>query len=405
MNQGPRNIRIEDFDYHLPEERIAKYPREKRSDSRLMTYQKGLIQPDMFFNIGNYLNPDDLLVLNDTKVIPARLHFQKTTGAQIEIFCLQPFGMDHQEAMDQRETCTWETLIGGAKKWKEGVLTKNVTVQGKVFDLKAERIKDSENEFVVRFSWDNKAVSFSEILQEVGELPLPPYFDREAEEADYDRYQTVFATYEGSVAAPTAGLHFTPEILSELKSKGIVQNRITLHVGSGTFKPVSSSTMEGHSMHGEVFDVSPEFISTLIKCKGRIIPVGTTSMRTIESLYWFGVKILNGYFEKDKNIQLNQWDAYDLPQEVERDDALNAIIEYCEKFQLKRFSGSTSLLIAPGYKMRVSDGIITNFHLPKSTLILLVAALIGDDWKKVYQRALDEAFYFLSYGDSSILIK
>ncbi len=404
MSQGPRNIRIEDFDYTLPEESIARYPREKRSDSRLMTYQAGKINPDMFYNIGQYLQEGDTLVLNDTKVIPARLHFQKHTGAQIEIFCLQPYRMDHQQAMDQRETCEWETMIGGAKRWKEGILEKSIAVQGMTFQLKAEKIGETETAFVVRFSWNNPVVSFSEILHQIGELPLPPYFDRDAEAQDYDRYQTVFATFEGSVAAPTAGLHFTPEILDDLKSKGVSQQRITLHVGSGTFKPVSSSTMEGHAMHGEIFDVSPSFIASLLNTQGRIIPVGTTSMRTIESLYWFGVKILNGHFESNKNIQLDQWDAYDLPQETSKESALQAVIDYCMRFNLERFSGSTSLLIAPGYKMRVSQGIITNFHLPKSTLILLVAALIGDDWRAVYQRALEENFLFLSYGDSSLLL-
>lgn len=404
MSQGPRNIRIEDFDYTLPENHIARYPRDKRSDSKLMTYQSGVIKPDMFYNIGQYLHSGDTLVLNDTKVIPARLHFQKHTGAQIEIFCLQPFRMDHQQAMDQREQCEWETMIGGAKRWKEGLLEKEIVTDGNSFLLKAERIGETQTAFVVRFTWNNPSVSFSEILHQVGELPLPPYFDRDAEEQDYDRYQTVFATFEGSVAAPTAGLHFTPEILEDLRNKGVNQQRITLHVGSGTFKPVSSSTMEGHSMHGEIFDVSPTLISSLQNTKGRIIPVGTTSMRTIESLYWFGVKILNGHFESNKNIQLDQWDAYELPQHTAKDEALQAVVDYCKRFNLQRFSGSTSLLIAPGYQMRVSQGIITNFHLPKSTLILLVAALIGEDWRSVYKRAIEEDFQFLSYGDSSLLL-
>ncbi|MFN6379397.1 MAG: S-adenosylmethionine:tRNA ribosyltransferase-isomerase [Flavobacteriales bacterium] len=401
---NPRLLRIEDFDYNLPDHAIAAHPRPNRDDSRLMACIKGEITPDYFKNIKSYLDESDLLVLNETKVIPARLYFRKDTGALIEIFCLQPFQMDHQQAMERRDAVEWEVMIGGAKKWKEGVLKLDVKLGDHLLELFAERTLSSDSVFTVRFFWNNPNISFSEILSAAGELPLPPYFDRKAEAADYERYQTVFAKFEGSVAAPTAGLHFTPSILSQIEQQGVNIQKLVLHVGSGTFKPVSASLLEEHEMHGEVFEVTPSFIEALIKPKGRTIPVGTTCMRTIESLYWLGVKYLHYPEQIQNTLVLNQWEAYDLPQNVSRVDALTALLEYCEKYGLKKLGGSTSLIIAPGYQLRVASGIITNFHLPKSTLILLVAAIIGEQWREVYAKALEENFYFLSYGDSSILI-
>lgn len=401
---NPRLLRIEDFDYNLPDAAIAAHPRPNRDDSRLMACIKGQITPDYFKNINSYLNDKDLLILNETKVIPARLYFRKETGALIEIFCLQPFQMDHQQAMERRDTVEWEVMIGGAKKWKEGVLKLEVKVGEQLLELFAERTPSSDSVFTVRFFWNNPTISFSEILSSAGELPLPPYFDRKAEAADYERYQTVFAKFEGSVAAPTAGLHFTPAILSQLQQQGVNIQKLVLHVGSGTFKPVSASLLEEHEMHGEVFEVTPSFIEALIKPEGRTIPVGTTCMRTIESLYWLGVKYLHHAEQIQNTLVLNQWEAYELPQNISREHALTALLQYCEKYGLKKLGGSTSLIIAPGYQLRVASGIITNFHLPKSTLILLVAAIIGEQWRAVYAKALEEDFYFLSYGDSSILI-
>ncbi len=401
---NPRQLRIEDFDYQLPDSAIAAHPRPNRDDSRLMACVHGKITPDFFKNIASYVKPNDLLILNETKVIPARLYFRKETGALIEVFCLQPFQLDHQQAMERRDQVEWEVMIGGAKKWKEGILKLEVSIGDRKLDLFAERTQSNDSAFTVRFSWNDSKVCFSEILSAAGELPLPPYFDRKAEAADYERYQTVFAKFEGSVAAPTAGLHFTPAILDQLREQGVDIQKLVLHVGSGTFKPVSASLLEEHEMHGEVFEVTPDFISALVRPKGRTIPVGTTCMRTIESLYWLGVKYLHFPNQIQNTLVLNQWEAYDLPQDVSREDALQALLDYCKKYNLKKLGGSTSLIIAPGYKLRVASGIITNFHLPKSTLILLIAAIIGEQWREVYAKALEENFYFLSYGDSSILI-
>ena len=397
----PKKIEIEDYSYHLPEELIAKFPRSKREEARLMAYVHGEIAPSHFTEISNYLNENDTLVLNETKVIPARLHFQKETGAEIEIFCLSPHKMEHQQAMDQRSMVRWDALIGGAKKWKEGKLFKNITVSGKEVVLSAEKIAIDPN-FVVEFQW-NSGVSFSEIMQHIGELPLPPYFERKATQEDIDRYQTVFAKNEGSVAAPTAGLHFTQDVLNDLSMKGVKHEKLTLHVGSGTFKPVSSKTIEGHDMHAEYFDVPLDVIERLKSTQGRIIPVGTTSMRTLESVYWLGVKLISNDFNLSE-LYLKQWDAYELPQNVTMQDSFDAILKWCGLHERKRVVGATALLMAPGYKVRVATGLVTNFHLPQSTLILLVAALIGDKWREVYQRAIEEKFHFLSYGDSSILI-
>ena len=400
----PSTISIEDYNYELPDEYIAKFPRKNREDARLLIYNAGNISDDIFSNVVSVLKKDDLLLLNETKVIPARVHFKKSTGGEIEIFLLQPSEMDHAEAMDQRKEVSWEALVGGAKKWKEGPLVRTVKIGTHEFDLYAEKISSEGGTFQIKFSWNNEAVSFSEMLGEIGELPLPPYFERKADAEDYDRYQTVFARLEGSVAAPTAGLHFTPAVLNSISQLGVATERITLHVGSGTFKPVSAATMEGHDMHGEVFSVGTNLIEKLISAKGRIIPVGTTSMRTIESLYWIGVKLIVGASMDDKGISVSQWEPYDLPQEFSKEESLKAILAYCESRGLTQLSGVTSVLIAPGYTFRIAQGLITNFHLPKSTLILLVSALVGERWRDIYSYAKDSGFKFLSYGDSSILL-
>lgn len=397
----PKHIRIEDFDYHLPDERIAKYPRAVRDQAKLLYYKKGEISKTQFFKLPELLEKGDLLVVNETKVIPARIHFTKSTGALIEIFCLNPSSMDHQEAMEQRSSCTWDVLIGGAKKWKSGSLEKELVIDGNSILLTANRI-NSEGTFKVEFSW-NGNFSFSEVLQEIGELPLPPYFERDAEANDIEKYQTVFAKNEGSVAAPTAALHFTDQVFSDLKNNGIETMHLTLHVGSGTFKPVSSETIEGHEMHAEYFEIPVNVLGHIAKNNGRVIPVGTTSMRSLESAYWLGVKWIS---EKTfgNAVHLGQWDAYELPQNISLETAFGALIQWCEQHQKTRFVGSTAMMMAPGYKPKVANGIITNFHMPKSTLILLVASLIGNDWKRVYEYAKEHEFDFLSYGDSSLLI-
>ncbi|MFM1999972.1 MAG: hypothetical protein RL204_1919 [Bacteroidota bacterium] len=400
----PSTISIEDYNYDLPDEYIAKFPRKNREDARLLIYQNGVISDGIFSNIGSVLHQNDLLLLNETKVIPARIHFKKSTGGEIEIFLLQPSNMDHAKAMDQRSEVVWEALVGGAKKWKDGPLVRSILIGNNPFELFAEKLGSDGGTFQIKFSWNNSSISFSELLSEIGELPLPPYFERKADAEDYDRYQTVFARLEGSVAAPTAGLHFTPEVLDILSKKGVQSERITLHVGSGTFKPVSAPTMEGHEMHGEVFSVSTELIAKLISAQGRIIPVGTTSMRTIESLYWIGVKLLVGASNDEKTVSVGQWEPYELPQHYSKQESLEAILSYCEKMGLYQLSGVTSVLIAPGYEFRIAQGLITNFHLPKSTLILLVSAMVGDKWRDIYAHAKNTGFKFLSYGDSSILL-
>lgn len=398
----PKQIRIEDYNYILPEERIAKFAKETRDQSKLMVFKKGEIFSTQFSNIVDFLEPEDMLVLNETKVIPARLHFQKPTGANIEIFCISPVGQDYQEAMIQTDAVVWNVMIGGAKKWKEGTLERRLVLNGFEIVFKADRL-DSENGFQVKFSWDIPDLTFSEVLQFIGELPLPPYFEREATQEDIEKYQTVFAKNEGSVAAPTAALHFTKEVLHKIESKKVLVEMLTLHVGSGTFKPVSADTIEGHDMHAEYFEIPIQLIAKIALAKKRIIPVGTTSMRTLESAYWLGVKLIHHNGENYVPF-LGQWDAYDLPKNVSVQDAFSALHHWCITYSQPRFVASTALMMAPGYEVKVANGLVTNFHLPKSTLILLVAALIGDRWKDIYEKALEEKFDFLSYGDSSILL-
>jgi S-adenosylmethionine:tRNA ribosyltransferase-isomerase len=396
----PRNLSIDDFSYHLPDSRIARHPAPVRDQSKLLVYKGGNISKHVFFELSEIIDGDCMLVLNNTKVIPARLIFKKTTGGEIEIFCLDPIGADHQAAMASKQSTTWKCLVGGAKKWKEGALSCSIQIRNEEVVLFAEKGEQQGGEFVIHFQWNNEKYSFSELLQAGGELPLPPYFDREPEQEDLERYQTIFARFDGSVAAPTAALHFTENVFSDLKAKGVSQEYITLHVGAGTFKPVSSDRMEQHDMHAEVFTVECSLIEKLAAYSGKIIGVGTTTTRTLESLYWMGVKILEG----QKGDGLYQWECYDLPNHYSLQESFGALLNHAMHTGQSTVSGATSLLIAPGYTYRVCKGIITNFHLPKSTLILLVAALVGDDWRKIYDYALANEFNFLSYGDSSLLL-
>lgn len=401
------DIRIEEFNYELPDERIAKFPLEKREASKLLIYNDGLISQKVFSEISDELHEGDLIISNNTRVISARLHFAKSTGAVIEIFCLEPVGTSHQDAMIQRGKSVWKCLIGGAKKWKgDEKLECRFSVDNNDVFLTATKITQTAEAFEIEFNWTSKnEMVFSEILFHAGELPLPPYFHRDAEEEDYERYQTMFAKHEGSVAAPTAGLHFTADVLSKLKSKGVDHKEVTLHVGAGTFKPVSSDTMKEHNMHSEFFSVPVDLLEAILNCKGRIIPVGTTSMRTLESLYWLGVKMISQQENDSMHNRINQWEPYQLMQGVSLSDSFQALMKHCKSRNEKYINAATSILIAPGYKFIICDGIITNFHMPKSTLLLLVAAFIGDDWKSVYDYALKNDFRFLSYGDSSLLWK
>ena len=400
-----KNIPIADYDYPLPDERIAKFPLAERDHSKLLCL-RGAAEPEehRFYDLPSLLPPDSLLVFNDTKVIHARLFFQKETGAVIEVFCLEPWQMPVAQAFEQRERCTWMCFIGNNKKWKSGTLSLTVSLGTAETTLTTSRREAVGNAWIVDFEWTG-GFSFAEVIDAAGVIPLPPYLHREAEESDATRYQTVYAHYEGSVAAPTAGLHFTPEVLEALKARGIGTEYITLHVGAGTFKPVSTDTIGEHEMHVEPVHVTTDNLQRVIAHQGRpLIAVGTTTVRTLESLYWFGVKL-----QADPDLpmmHIDQWDPYTVPQgsALRMDEAYSNILAWMERHDTDRLDGETQLMIAPGYRYRVVDGLVTNFHQPKSTLLLLVSALIGDRWRDCYRFALDHGFRFLSYGDSCLFL-
>jgi len=396
-----KNISIDEYDYPLPEDRIAKYPLAERDASKLLVLKNGKIQASQFKHIGDFLPPKALLVFNETKVIRARLQFQKETGSHIEIFCLEP-EQDYQIAFSSASPVRWKCLVGNSKRWREGLLQMQLNVQGQDAVLSAERMERNDQYSEIEFSWIPKELPFATILEAAGEIPLPPYLHRNAEPEDRDRYQTVFARYDGSVAAPTAGLHFTKPLLEQLKAKGFELDEVTLHVGAGTFRPVSTPTIGEHAMHSETIIIRKSLIQNLIQhLNGNIIPVGTTSTRTLESLYWIGMMLQEqGLALRD--LHVNQWYPYESHPELPTQEALQNILDYLEQHQLTRLEASTALMIAPSYRMKVITGLITNFHQPKSTLLLLVSALIGDRWKEAYQFALDNGFRFLSYGDSCL---
>ena len=402
----PSQLQIKDFTYELPDERIARYPLAERDLSKLLVYKEGNISEDVYRNLVHHIPANSLLVFNNTKVIEARILFHKSTGSIIEIFCLEPAaGVELTQAMISQGPVRWTCLVGGAGKWKQQFLEKQLsTPRGNVL-LKAEKIKHEQGSFEIEFSWDNAHFTFAELLHFAGVLPLPPYLQRQTEVADYDRYQTVYAKQEGSVAAPTAGLHFTPLLLQQLQQHGINKQFVTLHVGAGTFQPVKSETMQEHNMHREWIEISTTTIEGLLKqLPNIVIAVGTTSLRSIESLYWMGVKAIINPDATIEELEVQQWDAYDLPkQEVSAIEGLQALLNWMKQHELKQLICHTQILIAPGYKARIASAIITNFHQPNSTLLLLVAALIGDDWKKVYDYAMNHGFRFLSYGDGSLL--
>ncbi len=410
----PKNSSITDFIYELPAERIAKYPLAKRDESKLLIYDNGIIEEDVYSNLADYLPDDTLLIFNNTKVIEARLLFTKHTGSRIEIFCLEPDQQyaDITSAMMQTKKVLWNCLIGGAKKWKEEFLFQEVFLNNKKIILSAKIIEKKVDSFLIEFNWHDTHTSFAEILHAAGIIPLPPYLNRDTEEADKKTYQTVYAHQHGSVAAPTAGLHFTNELLNKLSSKNIESNFITLHVGAGTFKPVKAAVMKDHEMHAEFIDVSVESIEKIIAYSDKnIVAVGTTSTRTIESLYWMGVKINRESAVRSKkniridDITIHQWDAYELPANLSVKESLEILLQWIKENNLNRLIAKTQIIIAPGYDVKITKGLITNFHQPQSTLLLLVAAIIGEDWKKVYNYALGNDFRFLSYGDGSLLWK
>lgn len=398
-----KNIRIEDYDYPLPDDRIAKFPMEQRDHSKLLCLKGDQISDHHFYDLPDLLPDNSLLVFNNTKVIHARLFFRKATGSTIEVFCLEPWQMAVSEAFEQREHCTWTCFIGNNKKWKSGPLSGEWRAESGEFMLTAERMEAVGNAWVVRFSWTG-GLSFAEVIEHAGVIPLPPYLNRNAEESDATRYQTVYAKYDGSVAAPTAGLHFTPEVLNRLAQRGIATEYLTLHVGAGTFKPVSTDTIGEHEMHVEKVQITADQLSNLIKMNDRrLIAVGTTSVRTLESLYWFGVKL-----NRDPEIammHIDQWDPYLLePTTLSADEAFELVLRWMQSHDTDHLDGETQLMIAPGYRYHVVDYLITNFHQPRSTLLLLVSALIGDRWHKCYRYALDHGFRFLSYGDSCLFM-
>lgn len=403
----PKDISILDYHYELPAEAIAHHPLDQRDASKLLIYREGLIEEDTYAHLDAHLPAGSLLVFNNTKVVEARIVFTKPTGGQIEIFCLEPpieyGGM--AAAMSQTAGVKWKCLIGGASKWKTGqVLTHIVPSPGGPIQLEARYIDKLEGAFLVEFRWSPNDLSFAEILHKAGLIPLPPYIRRAPEAADSERYQTVYARHDGSVAAPTAGLHFTPAVLEALDNRGIEQEYVTLHVGAGTFLPVKSATMEGHNMHVEYISVARSTIEKIGEWSGPVIPVGTTSARTIESLYWLGVRtILDPSITPDELV-VHQWDAYELPQDHSAPEALQSLLQWMHTQELTELITRTQLLITPGYRWRIAAALVTNFHQPESTLLLLVASLIGEDWRKVYDHALSHGFRFLSYGDGSLLI-
>jgi len=408
MNEvHPKDIQINDFTYELPKERIAEHPLPQRDQSKLLIWKEGNITEDIYRNIATHLPSDSLLVFNDTKVIPARVHFKKDTGGVIEIFCLEPYeeGNDYNLVMHKKENVQWKCMIGGASKWKEGALERSITINNERVSLKVELVKKLSDAYVARFSWHPSNYTFAEVIDVAGEVPLPPYIKRKPEEEDKERYQTIFAKEEGSVAAPTAGLHFTKDILESLQKRNIKTDFVTLHVGAGTFKPVKAEVMEQHEMHEEWIDVPVETIRDLIKNKS-IIAVGTTTTRTLESLYWMGVKVsLNPEMSFDE-LSIRQWEVYEAllsDNTISKTESLQTLIEWLKKNNKERLIIPTQILIAPGYKFRVVDILVTNFHQPQSTLLLLVAAAVGNSWRKIYDHALENNFRFLSYGDGCLI--
>lgn len=406
MSNKTQQIRIEEYDYPLPDERIAKFPLAKRDESKLLLYKDGQVSESVFKHIADYLPAGSLLVYNNTRVIQARLLFQKATGARIEVFCLEPAEPhDYALIFQQTERCSWICLVGNLKKWKDGLLTKKVAIQGEEVILSAEKKESHGDSHRIEFTWDNPKYTFADLLDAAGVLPIPPYLHRETEKSDLVTYQTVYSKIKGSVAAPTAGLHFTPEVLADVDAHGIGREEVTLHVGAGTFKPVKSETIEGHEMHTEFISVRRSSIGRIQKNLGKIIAVGTTSVRTLESLYYIGVKLASHPDATSEELVVNQW----MPYEAENNripvaEALQHILDYLDRHQADKLVTATQIIIAPGYEFKVVRGIITNFHQPKSTLLLLISAFVKGNWRTIYDYALSHDFRFLSYGDSSLLL-
>ena len=398
-NQSP--IYIADYNYPLPDERIAKYPLAERDHSKLLVYRDGQVSEDRFYHIGDYIAPGSLLIYNNTRVIQARLEFHKPTGARVEVFCLEPITPhDYQLSLGSTTGCTWKCMVGNAKKWHDGA----IELQAGAFTLRAYKEQTLGNTFAVRFEWDGDHVSFAEILDAAGELPIPPYKNRKTEASDLKTYQTVYSRIKGSVAAPTAGLHFTERVLRDLDAHGIDREELTLHVGAGTFRPVKSEEISGHEMHTEFIAVKRSTIEKLIAHGGQTIAVGTTSVRTLESLYYIGVYLSTHPDATEDDMHVKQWTPYETNPTMTSVQALQYILDYLDRHHLDVLKTSTQIIIAPGYKYHIVKMMVTNFHQPQSTLLLLVSAFVNGDWKTIYRYALNNGFRFLSYGDSSLLI-
>lgn len=399
-----QDIEIDDYAYELPDERIAKFPVTPRDSSRLLVYDNGVQGSYRFADLPGLLPDDVMLVFNNTRVIQARLRFRKETGALIEVFCLEPLlPADYALSLQSTATCRWLCLIGNARKWKSGELALTFEHEQRQLTLRARKGQAHGDGYEIEFAWDDASVTFGELLDTLGELPIPPYLNRKTEESDKTTYQTVYSKVEGSVAAPTAGLHFTPAVLAALQARAIPCEELTLHVGAGTFKPVKSETIEGHEMHTEYISVSRALIETLRDTPRRVVAVGTTSVRTLESLYYIGVTLSKYPEATAEELRVRQWQPYEDEARLSRSEAMQQIVSYLDRTGADRLVSATRIIIAPGYRFRVIDGIITNFHQPRSTLLLLVSAFVGGDWRAIYDYALAHDYRFLSYGDSSLL--
>ena len=400
-----KHIKISEFNYPLPDERIAKFPLSVRDESKLLVYRQGEVSEDRFTSIPDYLESGEMMVFNNTKVIQARLHFRKETGALIEVFCLEPIEPnDYVLSFQQTQKCSWLCMVGNLKKWKEGALKREVEVKGRTITLTATRGECRGTSHWIDFEWNDNTLTFADVLEAVGELPIPPYLNRETQESDKQTYQTVYSKIKGSVAAPTAGLHFTERVLKALDDKGIDREELTLHVGAGTFKPVKSEEIEGHEMHTEYISVNRRTIEKLIAHGGKTIAVGTTSVRTLESLYYIGILIHQNPEANQEELHVKQWMPYEPHPALTPVESLQGILAYLDRHGMEALHTSTQIIIAPGYEYKIVKKIVTNFHQPQSTLLLLVSAFVKGDWKKIYDYALSHDFRFLSYGDSSLLI-
>lgn len=407
-----KNIDINEYDYDLPPDRIAQYPVSDRDKSQLLVYKENKIIKDIFHNIDDHLPPGCLLVFNNTRVIPARLLFRKATGAVIEILCLEPHKpFEYSLSFASGGSVEWKCIVGNLKKWKSGVLILPFENKNAQYDLIAERLCQDGQAWIIKFSWNNPELSFGEVIEKAGHIPLPPYINREDEPEDVNRYQTVYSRIKGSVAAPTAGLHFTDQVFGKIRTRGIKSVDVTLHVGAGTFQPIKAKKIIDHEMHSEHFSIDANTIKLLLENKGKTIPVGTTSVRTLESLYWLGVKLITGtgpVTETDAGTEsavLGQWEPYEMPADISVKDSLRAILKLMSSRKTNNLQALTSIMIVPGYKFRMTSGIVTNFHQPCSTLLLLISAWTGNRWKEIYKFALENNFRFLSYGDSSLLLQ